>query len=423
MSPLRLLYTLTLYAATPLIALHLAKKGRLKNWRHCLGYIPPLPPAAPPTVWLHAVSVGEAAAAAGLICDLREHGCRLVLTHTTTAGGEQLHQRHGEYAHIYPLPLDFPGAVNRFMRRIRPHLGIIMEAEYWPNLLATSKACGTAMMLANARLGRANARRYARVAPLLREMAGNFDCIAAQTRADARRLAFFGARRPAVVGNLKFDRTINIAQARQGEQWRQQWQQQSRKPTVLIAGSRRGEEALLLRAMDADFFARYFVIFAPRHPERGDEIGAMLAARNINFNRRSQNQAPAPAQTAAYLADTLGEMDAFYACCDAALIGGSFLPFGGQNPIEAMASGTPAVIGPHAENYAALVAEARQQGALRQAADAADAMNQLRHLTADPQAASACGSAARRLCAAHAGALAAHVQLARHLLAAAPPPV
>lgn len=412
-----------MYAALPAIVLHLAKKRRLKNWRHYLGYVPPLPPAARPTVWLHAVSVGEAIAAEGLICYLHEHGCRLVLTHTTTAGGEWLRERHGNYADICTLPLDFPGAVNRFMHRIQPRLGIMMEAEYWPNLLAAGKASGTTLMLANARLGSGSARRYARLAPLLREMAGGFDCIAAQTRADARRLACFGATPAVVAGNLKFDRKLNLAQARQGAQWRRQWRQESPKPTVLIAGSRRGEETLLLRAMDADFFTRFFIIFAPRHPERGDAIAALLTARNITFTRRSQNEAPAPAQTTAYLADTLGEMDTFYACCDTALICGSFLPFGGQNPIEAMASGTAAVIGPYADNYRALVAAARKQGALRQAADAADAVNQLRQFATDPQAAKACGDAARRLCAAHAGALAAHTQLLQRLLAehAAPP--
>ncbi len=369
--------------------------------------------------WVHAVSVGEAAAADELIKILRRRGCRLVLTHTTAAGGEWLRRRHGEYAYICLLPFDYPGAAARFMRRVRPHLAVFMEAEYWPNLLAAAKNAGAVLLLANARLGKKSARRYARIAPLMREMAQSFDAVAAQTGADARRLSFFGARRAVVCGNLKFDRPISAEMANLGAQWRRQWAG-CKKTIVIFAGSRAGEEELLLRAMDKDFFRQFFAIFAPRHMERAAAVGELLTGRGVRFGRRSGGGIPAPAETDAFLADSLGEMDAFYACSDAAAVCGSFLPFGGQNPIEAMSAGVAAIIGPHAENYGALVAEAETAGALQRAADAKDAILRLRRLAADSAIRGRQGRAAKELCAQRGGALKICTDLAEELLGGFP---
>ena len=402
----RLFYTAAACAAFPLILLYAAKKRRLSL--QCFGRVSPPPPDGAPVVWLHAVSVGEAAAADELIGVLRRRGCRLVLTHTTAAGGEWLRRRHGEYAYICLLPFDFPAAAARFMRRVRPNLAVFMEAEYWPNLLAAAKESGAFLLLANARLGKKSARRYARIAPLMREMAAAFDAAAAQTRADGRRLSFFGARRVVNAGNLKFDRPVSAEMAAMGEKWRREWDgeggKDGGKTVILAAGSRAGEEELLLQAMDDDFLRRFFVIFAPRHKERGAEVAALLAGRGIHFGRRSLGESPNPA-AAAYLADSIGEMDAFYACSDAAVICGSFLPFGGQNPIEAMSAGVAAVIGPHAENYRALVSEAATAGALQQAADAKDAVVRLRVLAADDSARTRQKHAAKELCLQRGGAL------------------
>ncbi|MGI9298496.1 MAG: 3-deoxy-D-manno-octulosonic acid transferase [Gammaproteobacteria bacterium] len=398
-------------AALPLILPYLAKKRRLD--RECFGFAPPPPKGDAPTVWLHAVSVGEAAAAEGVIRFLRERNCRLVLTHTTAAGGGRLRARHGEYARVCRLPLDFPAAAARFLRRVRPHLAVFMEAEYWPNLFAAMRAAEVPLLLANARFGRESARRRSRFAPLMRETAAAISVAAAQTRADARRLKLFGVRRTVVAGNLKFDRTANSAQIRTGKEWRKN---RTEKPILLISGSRPGEEELLLREFAGDFLRRFFVILAPRHPERGDEIAALLTKNKIVFNRRADGQTPDPRNTGMHLADTLGEMDAFYACCDVALICGSFLPFGGQNPIEAMAAGVAAVIGPHAENYRALVAESIRCGALRQAKDAKDARRRIFALAENDDLRARQTRAARRLCETHRGALRTHTDLAARLL-------
>lgn len=398
-------------AALPLILPYLAKKRRLN--RECFGFAPPPPEGDAPTVWLHAVSVGEAAAAEGIIGFLRAQNCRLVLTHTTAAGGARLRARHGEYARVCRLPLDFPAAAARFLRRIRPRLAVFMEAEYWPNLFAAMRESGVPLLLANARLGRESARRRSRFAPLMRETAAAISVAATQTRADARRLKLFGVREAVVAGNLKFDRAADAAQIQTGKEWRRN---RADKPVLLISGSRPGEEELLLREFGGDFLRQFFVILAPRHPERGNEIAALLAKNKIVYDRRSDGKTPAPQNTDMHLADTLGEMDAFYAYCDVALVCGSFLPFGGQNPIEAMGAGVAAVIGPHAENYRALVAESVRCGALRQATDAKDARRRILALAENEELRARQTQAARRLCETHRGALQTHSDLAARLL-------
>ena len=413
----RFWYSLALSAALPLALPYLAKKKRLN--RQCFGFAPPLSPpiendsAAAPMVWLHAVSAGEAAAAAGLIDYLHRRRFRLTLSHTTAAGGDCLRRRHGEYAAVCQLPLDLPGAMRRFMARVRPHLAIVMEAEYWPNMIAAAKNAGAKLLLANARLSAVSARRYARCAPLFCEMASAFDGAAAQTRADARRLSRFGMRNIRAAGNLKFDRAPDQQQIAAGREWRRSLPEG--KTALLLAGSRPGEEALFLKAMDGEFLRKFFLIVAPRHRERGDEAASLFAARKIAVARRTRGESPADADM--YLADTLGEMDFFYGGCDAAIIGGGFLPFGGQNPIEAMQCGVGAVVGPHVQNYRALVAEAGRRGALRQATDAAAALQ----IAAELAAASDSErekrqQAAAELCAEHQGALAINAQMAMQLL-------
>ena len=411
MSFARALYTLALTAALPGILFYLAKKRRLN--RECWGYAPPPLPGDSPVIWIHAVSVGEAVAAAEIINLFRQRGFRIVITHTTTAGGEMLRARHGEYARICLLPLDFPGVARRFINRIRPCMAVFMESEYWPNLQFAARDAGVVLFLANARISKKSARSRARMPKLMHEMVLGFAAIAAQTRADARRLQFFGAT-PTIAGNLKFERESDKHLSEKGRKWRQEYQ--GDKKVILIAGSRPGEEELLLNAMNDDFYTRFYVIIAPRHPERGKEIGGLLSRRGITFTQRANNTPPESAKASVYIADTLGEMDAFYAFSDVAVIGGSFLPFGGQNPIEAMAAGTAAVIGPHAENYRSLVTESVRRNALQQASDAADALYRAQKLTDNENVRQQQTQSAKNICVRHRGALKIHADIIERLL-------
>ena len=375
--------------------------------------------SGPETIWLHAVSVGEAAAAGDLIRALRRRRpqCEWILTCTTSAGRAKLESDFGEFARVAACPLDLPGATREFIRRARPRLAILMEAEYWPNLLAAADRSGAKILLANARLGRANARRYAMANALARETVSRFSAAAAQTRADLRRLKFFGAPDGVVSGNLKFDRVPDPAKTALGKRRRRKLRESGvANPVALFASVREGEGEALVRAADDSFFREHFCVFAPRHPERCAGLAAALDARGIRFSQDSKEE-EIGSVGGAHLADSLGEMAAHYALCDAAFVGGGLRGgVGGQNPIEAMSQGVAAAAGPDAANYAELTAAAERAGALRRAADATDAIRILRELCADAEARAAQGKRALQFCAGRRGALEIVLRMAEDLL-------
>lgn len=404
----RLLYSLAVYLSLPYALWRLARRyrGDYAVWREYFGFCPrPRPRDGAPLLWLHAVSLGEAAAAKLLADYMQRQGYRLLLTYTTPAGRD-FWRRHYPEALVSALPLDTPAAVRRFFRRSKPALGIIMEAEYWHNLLLAAKANGVTLMLANARLGKANARRYRLIAGLMRRMVACFDIIAAQTARDAGRLRCYGARHIATAGNLKFDCPLPPAD---NYAWLP-------SPAVLWAATRGGEEQLLLAAADGDFWRHCFVVLAPRHPQRRGEISALARQYGVSSRLRSEQPA-AEADCRLYIADTLGEMHQWYHNCDIAVIGGSFLPYGGQSPIEAMQAGRAIIVGPYMDNYTRLVRQAVVAGAMVQVTDAAAALGQLRQLLADQKRRAAMQAAAQKFYRRCRGALARHIQLMQPLLA------
>ena len=373
-------------------------------------------------VWVHSVSVGEAMAAAELIRELRKRRpeCEWVLTHTTLAGRAKLESDFGDFARVAACPLDLPGATQTFIRRAKPALAVLMEAEYWPNLIAAASDSGAKLLLANARMGRKNARQYARVAPLTRETISRLDSVAAQTRGDLRRLRFFGAKSGEVSGNLKFDREPEATLVARGKHRRAKLRERiGTRPIILFASVREGEGEMLIRAMDDSFMRNHFCVFAPRHPERCEGIAAELKTRAIPFSRASQGAEVSERVEGAeaHLADSLGEMAAHYAMCDAAFVGGGLAGgVGGQNPIEAMTQGVAAITGPDSANYATLTKSATQSGALLQARDATDAVHLLRELCADGERRRKQGKLAQKFCESHRGALKITADLAEGLL-------
>lgn len=392
------LYALLSALALPFALWHLTKRGirtgdgEVVRWREYFGFCP-RPPVEDnkPLIWLHAVSVGEASAAAELVRGLQTE-YRLMLTHTTAAGGAFWRRHFGGAPGVVvsACPMDIPFAAGIFFRRCRPALGVIMEAEYWPNLIRAARASNCKLVLANARLNKTSARKYAKVAPLMRGCAGSFGAVCAQHRHDGRRLRFFGAANVCIAGNIKFDRRIDENTAQCGKEWREK----KTRPVMLIAGSRPDEEEIILSAITkAGAHNTLTIIWAPRHPQRAEVLATMLNRRGIPFARRSVGDDIGTSDF--YIADTLGEMDAFYAFCDAALIGGSFAPYGGQNPIEAMQHNVAAVIGPFAENYRQLVRDAVKSGALLQAQNADDAVQTCITLATTPARREQIGAAAK----------------------------
>lgn len=362
-SPLaRAAYSLLLRAALPLILVRYAWRARREplygaHWAERLGHLAGAP--EPNRLWLHAVSLGETRAAAALIEQLRaQHpGLRLLLTHGTATGREAGRALLREGDAQSWLPLDTPGATRRFLRTHRPAAGVLMETEVWPNLLFEAQAAGVPMALANARLSERSAAKGRRLAALLHPAMATFTTVLAQTEADAQRLRASGAQQVQVMGNLKFDMPMPPALLARGQQWRQALA----RPVVLAASTREGEEAELLKAWAAQSKAaaqapatRPLLLLVPRHPQRFDEVAAMVTASGLRLKRRSSWADAPPAEAAevdVWLGDSLGEMPLYYAAADVALLGGSFAPLGGQNLIEAAACGCPLLMGPHTFNF------------------------------------------------------------------------
>jgi len=315
-------------------------------------------------LWVHAVSLGETRAAGALIEALRQRrpDLRLLLTHGTATGREagRALLRAGDRQTW--LPYDSPSVVRRFMVHFRPAVGVLMETEIWPNLLAAADALDVPMVLANARLSERSQRRGRRFEALMRPAAQSVALVLAQSEADAARLSAAGARNVVVSGNLKFDMTPIPAQVERGKAWRRALG----RPVVLAAVTREGEEAALIAAWTARPAPRPLLLVVPRHPQRFDEVAGLLQSAGLGCARRSEwrdGAGPEARGLHALLGDSMGEMALYYGAADVALLGGSFAPLGGQNLIEAAACGCPVVMGPHTFNFAQAAELALSAGA------------------------------------------------------------
>jgi len=403
---MRFIYTLLLYALLPGALWHLVWRARRQP--DYLRHVPErfgcyrAPPPVQPVIWVHAVSVGETHAAAPLIRALRERHpdhC-VVLTHITPTGREAGAMLFADQVVSCYLPYDFPGAIERFLERFRPRVGVLMETEIWPNLVHACHARGLPLYLVNARLSEKSWAGYRRFERLARASLSRFTGIAAQSEADARRLRDLGARATVVAGNLKFDVAVPAAQRDLGLQWRAAW---GARPVLLAASTRDGEEALLLDAMARSATPDLLLVIVPRHPQRFDEVAALIERRGYRCRRRTAGFAGDPG-VEVVLGDSMGEMVAYYAACDVAFIGGSLLPYGAQNLIEPCALGKPVLVGPSTYNFAEAVEGAVAAGAALKVADADQLVREAARLLLDRDARLRMGDAALAFCAAHQGA-------------------
>ncbi|HYL90431.1 MAG TPA: 3-deoxy-D-manno-octulosonic acid transferase [Burkholderiales bacterium] len=408
---MRALYTVMLRLALPFLVLRLWWRGRREpGYREFVAerfgvYGTDRPERL---VWLHAVSVGEARAAEPLVralsSALPDH--KMLITCTTAAGRETIKQVYGESALNVFLPYDFPETAQAFLEYFRPRLGIVMETEVWPNLLAQCARHGVSVMLANARLSENSARGYRRWRALAEPAFGSLAAVCAQSAADAERLRGIGARSVEVTGNLKFDVTPDAAQVAAGAAWRKALG----RPVILLASTREGEEAMLLASRPASLAnAGVLIVVVPRHPRRFDEVAALADSR------RSLQPMPGAADRV-HVGDSMGEMAFYYGACDVAIIGGSFAPLGGQNLIEALAVGAPVIVGPHMYNFAEATELALEAGAAIQVAEAASALRSALDLLAHEEKRRRMGESGRSLCNLHRGATARHLAACRRLL-------
>jgi 3-deoxy-D-manno-octulosonic-acid transferase len=419
----RSLYSLLWWLALPLVLGRLWWRGRKEpGYRRHVGerlgfYGPALAPRR--TFMVHAVSVGETRAAEPLVEALlaRWPDCRILLTHMTPTGratGAALFGKHGERVVQSFLPYDTGLLVRRFLRHFRPQVCILMETEVWPNLIAGCAAEHVPVALVNARLSERSLRRGQRFGGIMVDAARAITTVAAQTEDDANRIRSLGAPQVAVTGSIKFDVVPPEAALEKGA-----WLRAciGERPVFLCASTRDGEEALILDAWGrlASKPANALLAIVPRHPQRFDEVAQLVAARGLSLQRRSQ-MADAAVDADVLLGDSMGEMFAYYAACDCAFIGGSLLPLGGQNLIEACAVGKPVLVGEHTFNFLDATIEAVAAGGAVRVGDADALVAQAARLLADDAARAAMGAQAAAWAGRHRGATLRTVELLQRII-------
>jgi 3-deoxy-D-manno-octulosonic-acid transferase len=400
-------YALVAWLLLPVAFLRLLWRSRRQpayrqHWGERLGSYAAVP--ARPVIWLHAVSVGETRAAVPLLRQLRERypDHRLLLTHMTPTGRETARDLiDADVCRCY-LPYDLPFAVARFLDHFKPRVGVLLETEIWPHLVLACEQRGIPLLLANARLSERSAARYARHQPLVRQTLERLALVAAQSAADAARFSGLGARDVRVTGNLKFDMPPTQSSEAPATGLRRLLGEATRQ-TWLAASTRPGEEQLILDLWPQLQAPGRLLILVPRHPQRFDEVAALLRKRGIPFVRRSESR-PVPPDVPVLLGDSMGEMQAYYRVADVALIGGSLLPFGGQNLIEATAVGCPVILGPHTYNFQEAAEAAVAAGAALRLRDAAALPGTLLPLLEDGVRRRNMGQAGQRFTLQHQGA-------------------
>ena len=401
----RYIYTLLLYILLPFMPIKLVLRGikqreYWQNWGERFGFYgftnsfnKPLEnyqvkleqkPALKPVIWLHCVSVGETRAAEPLVKALLKHypQHQIVLSNTTPTGRAASEALFGDTIMRVYLAYDIPCAVKRFLNHFKPVVGVLLETELWFNLIAGCKKRQLPLLLVNARMSQKSATSYHKIFNLVSEGLGNLTAIAAQTEQDAARIVSLGASQVSVLGNLKFDVLPPSNAIQQGANLRQLIG--NHRPVFLAASTRANasdcEESLILQAVKNLDIPHLLTIIVPRHPQRFDEVAALLTQQGIVFERKSTLKKSLSPTCTVLLGDTMGEMFSYYSACDVAFIGGSLLALGGQNLIEACAVGKPVLIGLHTYNFASATEQAISQGAALRVQNSQDLTQQLKML-------------------------------------------
>ena len=410
---MRFLYSIVLYLSVPLVLLKLLLRGcgnrayleRIPERFGCVAE----PKSGLPVIWVHAVSVGEVQASGALVKRLiRSYpGCRVLLTTITPTGAARVEKLFsGSVEHRY-LPYDLPHGVNLFLRRINPRLLVILETEIWPNLLHYCRRRGVPAVLVNARLSSASYRGYLRFRHFSASAVQMFSHIAARSAQDARRFQALGADPGAmtVAGDLKFDDELPPEISAQSQPLRQSLS--GNRPVWIAASTHAGEEEQVLEAFRQvrERLPDCLLIIAPRHPERFDKVYHLFRRQDLQVARRSDDEAVVLRDTDVYLLDTLGELPLFYACADAAFVGGSLVPAGGHNVLEAARLGVPLVTGAHTGNFAEIIGLFKAAGAIMTVNDATQLAAAVTRLLTDAELRRARGERGQRLVQDNRGAL------------------
>ena len=402
-------YRLFSAAATPLVRRHLRQRvarGRedparlAERFGHAGVARPP-----GPLVWVHGASVGESLSALPLVDGIREGwpGLNLLMTTGTVTSARLMAERLPEGVIHQYLPVDLPAAVGRFLAHWRPALGLMVESEFWPNLLLQARAGGVDLALVNGRVSGGSYASWRRFRPLIGHLLRQFSLTLAQSREDQAHLRDLGAANPLRLGNLKFAAPPLAADPEELAAFRGVL---GARPRWLAASTHPGEEDIVaqVHARLAPRFPGLLTLLVPRHPDRGAGLAEGLRSRGLRVALRSAHQ-PVSAETEVYLADTIGEMGLWYRLCDVVFVGGSLIAKGGQNLIEPAKLGSAILCGPHMTNFLRVSEEMSRADAIRQVDDAEQLAAAVSWLLEDDAARAGMIEAAANYAAAQAGVL------------------
>jgi 3-deoxy-D-manno-octulosonic-acid transferase len=418
-----LLYRLVLYLALPVVVVKLlmrtvSNNQYLSRIPHRFGYKLDSLPAGrknrtvgnhPNGIWIHAVSVGEVNAAGPLVKRLLEHypGTTITVTTMTPTGSDRVEKLFSDSVHHCYLPYDYPGAVTRFLELVNPALAMVMETEIWPNLITECHSRGIPMIYTNVRLSARSHRGYARFRGLFDPVLKMVSCFAVQAKADADRLQDLGAKPQSVevTGSIKFEMTLpaSVVEAAQSVRRYLGWD----RPVWVAGSTHEGEESQVIEAFlqARSEISNLLLVLVPRHPERFGPVSRLCARHGCRTMLRSASPAELPSDIDIYLGDTMGDLALLISAGDIAFIGGSLVPIGGHNVLEACAAGKAVVFGPHMFNFQEISNLVLSKGAGVQVMDSNELGDVLVKLLNDPVLRDQYGSEGKMLIEENRGAL------------------
>lgn len=387
---MRFIYSLVFYFLTPFLLLRLLWRGLkspdyLKRWNERFAWYPKK--IFPHDIWFHAVSVGEVETLFPLVKRLQQAypDIKLLVTTTTPTGSVRVRAVLSDsVSHVY-LPYDFPGAVNRFLKHFKPRVAVILETEIWPNLFAACGANNAKLVIINACLSESSARGYQKISALIRPALSNVTRIAAQTEEDASKFVAIGASAQSVevVGNLKFDVEVDQTVIDQGLAIKSS---QFADRFVWVIGSTHKDEEIrfveIYRQLKKHI-PELLLVVVPRHPERFETVKMLFEQQKFEVIKRSSMQ-QCYSNIDVFLVDVMGELKTFYAAADVAFVGGSLVPIGGHNILEAAAVGVPVMVGPYVDNIKEIVAAALNAESLIQCRNTVDIVDAVLNIYQQP---------------------------------------
>ncbi len=417
------LYNWLLRLLFPVIPIRLLVRGMknpsyLKRWGERFGFISSL--NSEKLIWVHAVSVGEVRAAALLVPTLMDRypHHRVMITTMTPTGSDQVRAIFGgKIIHLY-IPYDYRSAVKRFLDRTQPVIAIVMETELWPNLFHECNARNIPILVSNVRMSESSMNGYLRIPKLTRFTLSQVSQFAVQSKEDADRLRKLGAAENTinVTGSIKFEIDIPASQREAAEVLRRDWGQNR---TIWIAAStHEGEDDIVLTAHKElkRTYPDLLLILVPRHPERFSAANRIAKRNGFKILLRSAQKIDVNADVDVLIGDTMGELQLFYAAVDVAFIGGSLVPTGGHNLLEAAAVGTPVVVGPHTYNFKEITRLAVERGHTIQIDRAALLGSTIAGLLDHPEHRAKAGEAGEKLVIENKGALENNIRIIEKLL-------